>query len=1158
MRWARVVGALLLALLLLMVAVLTWLANGTERLRRTIEDVVSEISDRPFTIEGEFDFELGRIVTVRAGNIRWRNAASSASPYMLEIGELAGSFDLLSVFDWPIVVTQVQARNATLVFEWHDQAGFNWRLGSSEPTRPKDSVSPDPLPLIIDQASVQNVNLRFRHPALTEELEIVVRKAEHQQDHAHRLVVSAVARLEDREFSIDGAIGPLSQLAVAGAVDFDVAVAGPLATLTATGKSARLAQLKAPEVVAELKAPSAAELAKRLKLPLDTAGSVQLHADVSTEGESIVAAANGSFGEFELDGRFRSESLTSLQGLDVVVRSSGPSLRDLAAIAGLSNLPEAPYAFEVRAQRTEQGLELQRFRLDTTGLNIHGSGIARAVPELRDIDLEVTAAGSNAATVAQLFDLNLKAPLPFELNAIIAGQGRGKNDAIDARLQLGSASARVKGSISEMADFSGSQLRFAVDAPDAQQLAEIAGIAAPAGARLQGRGSTSITTERILIENVEVSVADAELTGNAWLGRKPKEPALNFDGQVKGPNLAHISEPLLPAAARSTLPRLPFAASAQLRLAAASLDIKTASASVGRSKLGLSGRVHRAKCGMNLAGELSVRGESLAELLGGLGFDDIPDHAFSLKSRLRMSSDAIRFTQLSFTEEQVRIDGTLALIGKDYSRLEFDLSASGESLTDLIPDNDVYHPADVSFHVAAKGAATRPLIAIDRFRMRLGDARLAVAGELKLQPALAARGVRLQASGPRLSDLGEVGTWRFTDQPFKLSASLKGSAREQLIEELQFKFGNNNLSGRLRYLNQDVPFAEIALTSSRFNLDELRGHDPPEDESPATMTRHERLFSSDPLPFEVLDAFDAELSFQFDDLISRQRRWRNLVAEASLQHGMLHVRRAQVDAANGRLSARGTLKPTPAGRTIAAEITAANAMLALEGMTKTELDRLPRHAVVAELAATGHTPHELAASLEGFAWIIGGQGEVRRSALAPLMGDFLTELLGAVNPFAKTKTHSQLDCQGMYFEIANGTLETAPAIVMQTEHLVVLAAGQIDLASEKIDFTFETTPLKGLGVSVSDYVNPLTKVVGTLRRPRIALDPKGALVEGGAAVATAGLTILGKSLWKRWFGSRQICEKVAQEAVKIRKQRDPSAVPDLDKLLVGTRPPKSK
>jgi hypothetical protein len=138
--------------------------------------------------------------------------------------------------------------------------------------------------------------------------------------------------------------------------------------------------------------------------------------------------------------------------------------------------------------------------------------------------------------------------------------------------------------------------------------------------------------------------------------------------------------------------------------------------------------------------------------------------------------------------------------------------------------------------------------------------------------------------------------------------------------------------------------------------------------------------------------------------------------------------------------------------------------------SRLNLDRLSRHAILAQLSAAGNTPHALAASLDGFAWIVGGQGQARRTKLCLLVGDFLTELLGAVNPSAETKQYSRMDCQGMYFQ----------------------------------------------------------------------------------------LSVLAQGLWKSWFGSGGIWEKVAGKAIEIRKERDPGAVPDLDKLIAGTQRPETE
>ncbi len=1145
------------ALLLTTAALLTWVANDTERVRHAIENVVSGIYDRAFIIGGEFDFDLGRLITLRADRIRWQSSVPDTSPAMLEVQGFTGTFDLFTLLHGSIVITEARASSAMLRIEWDDDEGFNWAprtVGDSAPGRPETLPT---LPLVIHKASVRSLDIHLQHPALTEELAIILREAQHRRDGGGRLAISASALLEGRQLAISSHIGPFPKSATDGLVDFDVTIRGPLARFAATGSFNWPGQLRDARLKAELKAPSAVDLAKRLKLPLETGGGVRLNAELDGEGDAILAAVNGFFGDFQVDARFRSDDLRSLQGLDMAIRSSGPSLHGLAAIVGLLNLPDAAYEFEARAQHTDQGLDLQSFRLETAGLQAEGSGIARKAAEFRDIDLQLDAEGSDFATVARLLNLEIKKRVPFNLKLAIAGNGPGKSNAVDARLQVGSTIAGVTGSISETPDLAGSRFRFTVEAPEANQLAGVIGITLPAGAKLKLRGSSSVTTDQIRFDDLKASLDDTELTGAAWLERSTAQSGFSFRGGGKGPNLARLLGPLLPDSVRTILPQRPFAVDTSLRLTPVALVIESAGADIGKSRLGFSGRVDLKASGARLTGTLSLSGDSLAGVLEGSWTEELPDTPFQLKSGLQVSSGAIRLTGLSATGKYATIGGGLGFTGKDYSRLEFDLTGRGDHLSEFFPPMDFYRPADVPFNIAVKGTSDLSVVAVERLEGRLGDVRLEMEGGLQVWPTLAARAVRLTASGQRLSELGTMGSWKLTDRPFKITSTIHSNAGEQLVEDLRFESGGNNLGGRFRYsLGGRVPTVEVALKSTYLNLDEIRLPVPDDDEPTEAAINHDRLFSEHPLPFEVLDSFNSELDLDVETLVSHQRLWRNLAVVASLAQGVLTVEHAQVDAAKGKLKVSGIVQPTTAGRSVTAHITATHAMVALEGMAAEEVDRLPQHAIAARLSASGNTPREIAASLDGFAWIIGGQGWVRRSKLGPLAGDFLTELLGAVNPlFEKKMRHVRVDCQGIYMEIANGKIETAPAIVAQTEHADILAMGAIDLASEEIDFTLEITPRKGIGVSLSDYINPFTKIAGTLMNPKITLDPKAALVEGSVAVATAGLSVLIKSQLERWFGSRQICEKVANEAVKIRGKRAPDSVPDLDQLMAGTHKP---
>jgi len=106
----------------------------------------------------------------------------------------------------------------------------------------------------------------------------------------------------------------------------------------------------------------------------------------------------------------------------------------------------------------------------------------------------------------------------------------------------------------------------------------------------------------------------------------------------------------------------------------------------------------------------------------------------------------------------------------------------------------------------------------------------------------------------------------------------------------------------------------------------------------------------------------------------------------------------------------------------------------------------------------------------------------------------------------------------------------------------VASGGSINLRNEKLDLGFSTRSRKGIGISAGKAITPYFKIGGTLANPRLALDPKGVALSGGAAVATAGLSILAEGLWDRWIAtSKNPCEGLVS---KLRKQEN-SAYSDL-------------
>ena len=113
---------------------------------------------------------------------------------------------------------------------------------------------------------------------------------------------------------------------------------------------------------------------------------------------------------------------------------------------------------------------------------------------------------------------------------------------------------------------------------------------------------------------------------------------------------------------------------------------------------------------------------------------------------------------------------------------------------------------------------------------------------------------------------------------------------------------------------------------------------------------------------------------------------------------------------------------------------------------------------------------------------------------------------------------------------SDGVVSGSPAFVQQTDKLRIFANLEIDLKTEKLEAHFRTIPQKGLGISVSNLVNPYVKLTGTLAKPALAIDTQNVVVEGGVAVATAGLSILAKSFKNRYLSEKDPCGKAVAEA----------------------------
>ena len=346
--------------------------------------------------------------------------------------------------------------------------------------------------------------------------------------------------------------------------------------------------------------------------------------------------------------------------------------------------------------------------------------------------------------------------------------------------------------------------------------------------------------------------------------------------------------------------------------------------------------------------------------------------------------------------------------------------------------------------------------------------------------------------------------------------------------------GDSDLRGSLRLQKGDIPTISLDLHADSLHLAPLleeaeQGYDatPKFDDG--------RLIPDIRVPFDAMARLNASVTVDIGALHRETLHLNAIALKADLRDGAFYLREAGFKASDGWFQARAALEPADgAGRAmLAARARDLRLGLVEQGAgpaTNTDLD--------INIDATGTDLRALAGSSNGVLYVDMRNFTIPNNTfLKRLYGDLLNEIVDTINPFAKSDNETSVECVVLPIEINEGALEVNPEALVQTDKIRIVSDASINLKSEKIEMTFRTTPRKGLTISAGEILNPFVMVVGTLAAPRLAVDAKGTLISGGAAVATGGLSILARATWDRLVRSKNPCETAAEQALEVLQVR---------------------
>jgi uncharacterized protein involved in outer membrane biogenesis len=823
-------------------------------------------------------------------------------------------------------------------------------------------------------------------------------------------------------------------------------------------------------------------------------------------------------GPVQLDSAGTIDDVRQLSGLELNARFSGPDIGTLLRNFQQPPFSEGPFDFRIDLN-TRGDLTAIDIDGDLGDLEIFASGeIDRLVDASRG-RLELRVAGPDLQALGDALGVTglVSEPYTASLEATIE----------DGALRFGPATLRTGGDLVEIGGMialqtglAGSEVELQADSDELARWAELLHQGpGPAGAvRLESSFDVDSNGRLSIDALLRQGEGRLRLRGPVGSLEQGLDATLQVEFSAPRPG------PLLHWLAGRELPAIPLEAHGTLGISPGLLRFDGARVATGPHELRIDGQLGLGDKRASSEFEVSLDSPDLALLGRSLGRDDLPAGPLRLDARMQQDGPGFTFSvnDGSLGDVRLRLDGRVADSAEPLRiDADFELLLPGPGAVHLwLPELALPEQP-----IAVSGSLrNRPQgLAIEQARIALGDIEVRADGMFKHEGQF---DVKLTASGPDASALSGPVRVDLPGQPFRLGARLAGDAALLEVRDIEATLGDSRLEGEVTWAQGAERRLQARLHAPMLDLLPWAVEDEAPKPEPA-----KRVFVFDDTP--VLEL--ADLGIQIGGQLTIDQIRLNTARASQIEIGVaLTGRRLEITPfsfrgmTGGLVSGSLILDGDSGVPILEADLHGADVTLAFGAYEGQDPTTLPRGKLDLELRGQGQTHRELASSLTGRLRMRFGTGELAPSNFDFLLSDFLTELIDTLNPFTEPQNVTRLDCLVAAADATDGQVVVSP-VVIHAERLTVVSQGTIDLDTEKMNIDFETRPRKGLGITASDLFKPFIRVGGTLANPAIALDPASTVVEGGLAVATAGLSILAKSLANRYLRSKNPCEQALSE-----------------------------
>jgi len=1156
MRWIRPLLLILVVVTLLIGGAVAFLLTlDLNRYKDRIEQLVSQGTGRSFSIGGTIVLDIGWKTTLSATDLTLGNPDWAANPDMARVARAKVVLDVQALWDRAVIIDLVEIDDANLYIEANQSGQNNWTFAPMQTetgatSKPPPTTEPDATwRLILRAAHVTDFGLTVAVPGLSQPLQLDVHRLDQTELDSGLFDAKLIGQLNSRDVEVAGHYGPLASLLTL--TDLQIDVDGKFDTLQITVDSLidDLVRPRRPRGTIEIIGPDIDHVTEMIGLANLGGGDLDLTISLTPQADRLALNASGHLGEYLIKSSGTVSDLLQLEKLELQLSMAGPDLGTVFDLFGVHGIPGGPFDLSGGLSRNGEHLDINAIKLSIGAANFLVNGRLENFPGLNDATLKLDLHGDDVTKFRELIGIPGAATGPFDIVAELQADTNGAQ-LLTASLQTSIAHLTIDGEISPAPDYVGTTLSFSADAKNLGDFAKTYGISNPIEAPISIRGGIEIGDRQLIVrDTLDVRIDGNQLTVDGTIGYEPLVKNTELKITATGSDLARI---VAMAGVTEGVPIVPYDITGELTVSPAGFEISNLTATIGTGRGVIDGLISRTEDWTGTHLSVDVSGPELHDFLGNIEDFVSPGGAFKLVGNFELQPDALHLTGVDVEVGGARltIDAEVGL-PLESANGRFSVTGGGPDLSAIVPPSNTWEPPAAAFEIHAKGQLEDGLWTIEEATTNIGDIRIRASGVVDHPPGLSRTKLSTSLHIPSLTRIGLINGRPLPELDFHLDMRFAGAPDAFSVDQLHASFGQSDLNGSLMVnTNEAVPEFDLQLQSTLLDLSPLLQVDPELadelDQLSADATADQnatgdgRVIPEGQLPLEQLNKFNARVDIDAKKFKLRGAEYDDFVFDAEVRDGRLIVQRVGAATPNGKIEASLSIIPGAEtdAPTIKMRLDGTNVYLGLLGeRTPEDAAAAPRFDMDIDLASSGLTYRDLAARLNGDVKITATQGRFPNSATRFLFGSFFAELFNAINPFVKEDPYTELSCMVVLLNINDGHIAADPGLVAQTDKMNIVSKGDVDLHTEKVDLNFKTAPRSKISVSAGEFINPYIKVAGTLGNPRLTLDATGTLVTGGAAVATAGLSLLATALWDRIFRESDPCGAAVAEAEK-RKAKD--------------------